>query len=169
MRESCSRRAPGASRRPQLWGREIATLGNEMKVDRGNSGKMTNSIRGTTPEIERRAIEMRRRMTSAELKLWDAIKSQRLSRVRFRAQHPVGVWILDFYCPALKLVIELDGKSHESKVEYDEIRTATLEAHGYRVIRFKNEEVLNDLSGVLARILLIVQELSHERIPGEDI
>ena len=140
-----------------------------MKVDRENSGKMTNSIRGTTPEIERRAIEMRRRMTPAELKLWVAIKSQKFSGMRFRAQHPVGVWILDFYCPALKLVIELDGNSHDSKVEYDAIRTANLEAHGYRVIRFKNEEVFNDLSSVLARMRLIVQELSHERIPSKEI
>ena len=160
------RRAPGVSRRTQLWGRDW-NVGKVMKVDRENSGKMTNSIRGTTPEIERRAVEMRWRMTPAELKLWEAIKSQQFSKMRFRAQHPVGVWILDFYCPALKLVIELDGNSHESKVEYDAIRTANLEAHGYRVIRFKNEEVLYDLGGVLARMRLIVKELSQERIPDE--
>ena len=84
--------------------------------------------------------------------LWEAIRSVYLREIRFRAQHLVGVWILDFYCPKLKLVIEVDGKSHESQSEYDAIRTATLESHGYRVLRFKNEEVLNDLQNVLGRI-----------------
>ena len=113
---------------------------------------MTASIRGTTPEIERRAKEMRQSLTPAEEMLWEAIRSVTLREIRFRAQHPVGVWILDFYCPKLKLVIEVDGKSHESQSEYDAIRTATLESHGYHVLRFKNEEVLNDLQNVLDRI-----------------
>ena len=113
---------------------------------------MTASIRGTTPEIERRAKEMRQSLTPAEEMLWEAIRSVYLREIRFRAQHAVGVWILDFYCPKLKLVIEVDGKSHESQSEYDAIRTATLESHGYHVLRFKNEEVLNDLQNVLDRI-----------------
>ena len=119
-----------------------------MKVDRESSGKMTASIRGTTPEIERRAKEMRSNLTPAEGILWEAIKGIYFQEVRFRSQHPVGVWILDFYCPKIKLVIEVDGKSHESRSEYDAIRTATLESHGYHVLRFKNEEIFEDLQNV---------------------
>ena len=133
-----------------------------MKVDRESSGKMTASIRGTTPEIERRAKEMRRNLTPAEGMLWEAIKSVYLQEIRFRSPHPVGVWILDFYCPKLKLVIEVDGKSHESQSEYDAIRTATLEYHGYYVLRFKNEEIFKDLQKVLDRIKSITLQLSEK-------
>ncbi len=115
--------------------------------------KTTPRIRGTTPEIEAAARCLRRNMTPAEKKLWEALKGKKLSGLKFRAQHPVGPFILDFYCPVCKLVIELDGGVHEGQAEYDETRTQQLKDYGYRVIRFRNEEVLTDLPSVLQRIL----------------
>ena len=114
--------------------------------------KTTPRVRGTTPEIEAAARRLRTNMTPAEQILWQALRGRQLDGLRFRAQHPVGRFILDFWCPACRLAVELDGGVHESQQEQDTARTAHLEAHGYHVIRFRNEEVLNDLPSVLKRI-----------------
>ena len=98
------------------------------------------------------ARDLRRRLTTAERVLWAAVRQRQLGGLRFRRQHPAGPYILDFFCPAGGLVIELDGAGHETTREYDEERTRYLAAYGYRVIRFKNEEVLRNLSRVLAQI-----------------
>jgi very-short-patch-repair endonuclease len=92
-------------------------------------------------------------MTAAEAKLWAALPRRQLGGLRFRAQHAVGPFILDFYCPARKLVVEVDGPSHDSREEDDRLRSEHLAAYGYRVIRFSNDEVLRQLDSVLARIL----------------
>ncbi|MDH4138607.1 MAG: DUF559 domain-containing protein [Anaerolineae bacterium] len=118
-----------------------------------SQNKTTPRIRGTTPEIEAAARRLRRNMTPAEKKLWEALKGKKLGGLKFRAQHPVGPFILDFYCPACKLAVELDGGVHEERAEYDEARAQQLEDYGYRIIRFRNEEVLTDLRTVLERIL----------------
>ena len=70
----------------------------------------------------------------------------------FALQHPVGNFILDFYCPAYKLAIEVDGKIHENQIEYDRSRTNKLAEHGYTVLRFSNEQVMNHLPEVLKEI-----------------
>ncbi len=114
--------------------------------------KTTPRIRGTTPEIEAAARRLRRNMTPAEQKLWDALKGKQLDGLKFRPQHPVGPFILDFWCPARKLVVELDGGSHEGREAEDKARTQRLRDYGYRVIRFRNEEVLTDLPSVLEQI-----------------
>jgi len=114
--------------------------------------KTTPRIRGTTPEIEAAARRLRRNMTPAEQKLWDALKGRQLDGLKFRPQHPVGPFILDFWCPARKLVVELDGGSHAGREAEDEARTQQLQDYGYRVIRFRNAEVLADLPSVLGRI-----------------
>lgn len=85
-------------------------------------------------------------MTPAEQELWDALQNKRLDGLKFRRQHPVGPFILDFWCPACKLVVELDGEVHDGQMDYDDARTQQLRDYGYRVIRFRNEEVLNDLA-----------------------
>jgi very-short-patch-repair endonuclease len=111
--------------------------------------KTTPFIRGSTLAIERRASELRRQMTSAESKLWQAIRRKQLDGLRFRAQHPVGRFILDFYCPEHKLVVEVDGSIHEDNKERDEERTACLAAFGYIVVRVQNSEIETNLSAVL--------------------
>jgi very-short-patch-repair endonuclease len=95
---------------------------------------------------------MRREPTPAEKVLWDVLRGRGLDGLRFRRQHPVGRFVLDFYCPIHKLAVEVDGEVHDAQQERDAERTAVIEAHGYRVIRFRNEEVLDNLPGVLARI-----------------
>ncbi|MBE9114989.1 endonuclease domain-containing protein [Lusitaniella coriacea LEGE 07157] len=120
--------------------------------------KTHQRLRGTTPEIDQAARKLRHQPTSAEFRLWQALRSKKLNGLRFRRQHPVGRFILDFYCPSCKLAIELDGAIHQRQAEYDAARTQQLEQFGYRVIRFRNEQVMEDLPGVLAEIAQIASE-----------
>ncbi len=109
-------------------------------------------IRGTVPELEQAAWRLRQNLTPAEARLWRSLRNRQLEGLRFRCQHPVGRFILDFYCPSQKLVIEVDGGVHDEQAEYDAARTEQLEAYGYRVLRFTNEAVMADLNGVLEEI-----------------
>jgi very-short-patch-repair endonuclease len=100
-----------------------------------------------------RAREMRRLPTSAEKLLWQALRSNQLG-VRFRRQHPIGPYIVDFYAPERKLVIEVDGDPHfeSEQVEYDLARTTYLDTMDVRVKRYTNGQVHGDLASVLADI-----------------
>ena len=109
-------------------------------------------IRNTTPEIEQAARKLRKNLTPAEARLWSTLRNRQLEGLRFRCQHPVGNFILDFYCPACKLVVEVDGEIHDRQADYDDARTSKLAGYGYKVLRFSNKQVLNDLPGVLAKI-----------------
>jgi very-short-patch-repair endonuclease len=113
-------------------------------------------IRGTTQELDARARELRRAPTEAEAVLWNALRGWELAK--FRRQHAVDRFILDFYCPAKKLCVEVDGAIHDEQQERDELRTAFLEARGIRVIRFCNEEVLAQTRTVLFRIQAALAE-----------
>ncbi len=117
-------------------------------------------IRGAADFMQVAARQMRRAMTPAERILWAAIRGKRLNGLRFRAQHPVGSFVLDFFCPSCKLVVEVDGGIHDGEEERDRARTQYLSAYGYRVIRFRNEEILTALDTVLARILDVALSLS---------
>jgi very-short-patch-repair endonuclease len=110
-------------------------------------------------KLQGRAREMRRAMTPAEKKLW--YQFLRNAPVRFRRQRPAGWYILDFYCPEKKLVIEVDGAQHYTKegLEYDQIRTDYLESCDLKVIRFTNREVMTNLAGVSQNILEVLAEL----------
>ena len=114
--------------------------------------KNNKRIRGTTPEIEEAARKLRQNLTPAEVRLWEVLRNKQFEGLRFRCQHPVGNFILDFYCPACKLVVEVDGEIHDRHIDYDNDRTAKLAEYGYKVLRFRNEEVMNDLPKVLAEI-----------------
>ncbi len=100
------------------------------------------------------AMELRKNLTPAEDKLWDALRNRRLCGFKFRRQHPLKQFIADFYCHEKKLVIELDGEIHQKQEisEYDEGRTFELEKFGLTVLRFKNEEVLRSFDKVLDMI-----------------
>jgi len=119
---------------------------------------MRRTIRGTSRELEDAARRMRARPTSAEEVLWRALQKKQISGLRFRRQHPVGRFVLDFYCPSHKLVVEVDGAVHDAQQERDAERTKALETHGYRVLRFTNDEVLHDLPSVVARIAAVAAE-----------
>jgi very-short-patch-repair endonuclease len=96
-------------------------------------------------------------MTDAEKFLWKHLKTKQLG-AKFRRQHIVDRYIPDFICLRSKLIIEVDGGIHKFKKEYDEGRTAELNDLGYRVIRFTNEQVLNDIDSVLHSITSILKE-----------
>jgi len=90
------------------------------------------------------AREMRRFPTRAERKLWSWLRDRRFDGLKFRRQYWYIGYILDFYCEELGVAIEVDGKVHDYTWEYDEERTRKLNAHGIRVIRIKNEDLLRD-------------------------
>jgi len=99
-----------------------------------------------------RARSLRSSMTDAERMLWRAVRSKQLAGHRFRRQHPIGKYIADFACIEQKIVIELDGGQHQEQLAYDEQRSAFLQAQGWQVVRFWNNDVLNNLDGVLLGI-----------------
>ena len=98
-----------------------------------------------------RARRLRRNETEAERKLWAALRSVQLGGLHFRRQHPTGRFTLDFYCEPLRLCVEVDGGQHEGSAE-DVKRTAHLNALGIKVVRYWNNEVLNNLEGVWAHL-----------------
>jgi len=106
------------------------------------------------PEPTREAARhLRKHMTPAERALWQRLRRNQLDGWHFRRQHPVGGFIVDFFCAKAKLVVEVDGPIHQSQRAYDAERTQLLESlKDYRVIRFTNDEVLNDIDSVLAKI-----------------
>ena len=107
------------------------------------------------------ARTLRTSMTDAERKLWHALRSSQLG-VKFRHQHPIDRYIADFVCLEPKLVIEIDGGQHADDAIRDAHRTTILEAHGFKVIRFWNNEVLQNLDGV---VRVIAQELTPHPHP----
>ena len=109
---------------------------------------------GASDEIIRRARILRKTMTVAELKLWEFVCKKQLKNERFRRQHPIGKFIVDFYCHAFKLVIEIDGGIHQQEIQHerDENRTYELEKLGLTVIRFDNKKVMTNIKDVLAQI-----------------
>jgi very-short-patch-repair endonuclease len=109
-------------------------------------------IRGTTPSLVSAARQLRQNLTPAEERLWQALKNRQLRGVKFRVQHPIASFIVDFYCPQHRLIIELDGGIHSQQVEYDAARTEKLHQLGYRVIRFRNQQVMSNLNLVLQQI-----------------
>jgi very-short-patch-repair endonuclease len=104
-----------------------------------------------------RARELRRNSTDAERRLWRALRSK-LPQYKWRRQMPVGPYFADFACFAEKLIIEIDGGQHASAQLYDDRRTRFIEAQGFRVLRFWNNDVMSNADGVIQRI---AEELSR--------
>ena len=98
------------------------------------------------------ARELRRQMTWEENALWQHLRANRLQGLHFRRQQVIDGFIVDFYCHAAGLVVEVDGQVHEGQAEYDLERDRVLCARGLRIVRVRNEEIWGDLDGVLARI-----------------
>jgi very-short-patch-repair endonuclease len=108
--------------------------------------------RAKNPSLQVAARQLRRRQTPAEDALWEALRRDGLDGLHFRRQHIIDRFVLDFYCAAHKLCIEVDGGVHDQQADYDEHRTAALALHGIRVVRFRNEEILDDLPRALDRL-----------------
>ncbi len=102
------------------------------------------------------ARKMRKQMTDAELKLWNEIRAHRLMELSFRRQMPIGGYIVDFACPAKKLIVEVDGFQHGNAdtAEADLVRTQKLEALGWIILRFWNDDILRDIDNVCQHIII---------------
>ena len=118
---------------------------------------MAKRIRGTTQNIVAASRHLRLNPTPAEVKLWESLKQRQLNGLKFRRQHPIASFIVDFYCPQYRLMIEVDGDSHHQQTEYDAARTERLNQLGYQVLRFRNEEIFDHLDHVLERIAQATQ------------
>lgn len=99
-----------------------------------------------------KAKSLRQKMTLGEKLLWERLKGKKLFNLRFRRQHPINMYIVDFYCHAARLVIEIDGEIHKFQKDYDEARTEDLINFGLMILRFKNYEVEHHLDSVIEKI-----------------
>ncbi len=116
--------------------------------------------KGASPNIFSKANHLRKNMTEAESVLWEELRNKKMLGFKFRRQHPISIYIADFYCHKLKLIIEVDGKFHDNKEQQklDLNRSKELEFQGLKIIRFSNNDVLNDLPKVLKKISVKIKE-----------
>lgn len=105
-----------------------------------------------TTTTRTRAQSLRKSSTDAELRLWRVLRNRNLEKFKFRRQHPIGPYIVDFVCLEKKLVIELDGGQHVERASYDAVRSAVLAQSGFRVIRFWDNDVLTKTESVMQAI-----------------
>ena len=122
----------------------------------------SNMYYGAGPQSRTKAKDLRAKMTDAEQLLWSALRNRKLG-FKFRRQHPIGIFIVDFYCHELKLVIEVDGEVHNSgnQVDWDENRTFNLHLESIMVIRFTNAELFDNMEEVISKIQRICHERNH--------
>jgi len=106
-----------------------------------------------SPNIKTNSRKLRSELTEAETHLWQRLRARQIYGKKFRRQHPVGKYILDFACIEAKLAIEVDGGQHNELQNHDDQRTAWLEMQGWKVLRFWNNEVLQNVEGVLEEII----------------
>ena len=114
---------------------------------------MTKIYNRTSEKEKRRTL--RKNMPRAEVMLWSKIKGRQLKEYKFRRQYSVGKFVIDFYCPELKLAIEIDGETHfvnDEAKKYDEERQAFIESFGICFVRFTNTEIYKNLKGVLQKL-----------------
>lgn len=109
---------------------------------------------------------LRNDSTKAEILLWDKLKRSQFLNLKFRRQQGIGRYVVDFYCPELKLVIELDGASHNNSdsIEYDLIRSEFFNEQDIKVLRFTNENVYSNLSSVLNTMAREVEIINHSKL-----
>jgi len=112
-----------------------------------------NASDGTTD----RSRSLRREASPAEKALWAVLRNAQLGGCKFRRQQRIGPYFADFACQSAKLIVEVDGDSHADTIAYDERRTGFLEGEGYKVLRFDNADVLGNIEGVAADILIALR------------
>lgn len=133
----------------------ICTESSPLLVKEGVGGGYIHNI----PTMKSRRKSLRNNATPAEQQLWAALKGSQLDGYKFRRQHSVGCYILDFYCPVAYLAVELDGDSHfsDEAQAYDHERTLFLNSLNIHVLRFLNTDVLDNLVEVCTRILAVIK------------
>jgi very-short-patch-repair endonuclease len=117
-----------------------------------------NMFYGASRNTFEKAHELRRNMTEAEKLLWKELKNRRIFKTRFRRQHPIDIFIVDFYCHEFKLAIELDGEIHLKKevAEYDDGRTHDINKLGITILRFTNDQVFTEKDNIIRDILKLI-------------
>jgi very-short-patch-repair endonuclease len=128
--------------------------------ERGNYWEITPSLKQKMTEVAR---EFRKKPTASEDFLWQAIRSRRLDGRKFRRQQPIGAFVVDFFCGSERLIVEVDGRIHESQQERDRQRQELLESLNLKVLRVTSKQVETDLNSVL----IIIQE-SFNSTPNPD-
>lgn len=123
--------------------------GNQDEVMRHRTTKANDSF---WPRLKGEARRMRQAPTAAEELLWERLRGRRLGGFKFRRQHPIGRFVVDFFCPQAHLVVEVDGAIHMGREEEDSARTALLQSLNLRILRFKNEAVQRQTEQVLETI-----------------
>ncbi len=113
------------------------------------------------PLLKKRRRSLRKNQTDAERSLWQHLRNHRLEGLKFYRQYSVGPFILDFYCPALRFAIELDGGHHNERAQKisDTRRTAYLGQFGISVVRFWDDEVLKNIEGVVEKIMTVLKRM----------
>ena len=114
----------------------------------------------TNPKILNYAKTLRSHQTDAEQRLWYHLRAHRFLDFKFKRQKPIGNYIVDFVCLEQKLIVELDGGQHGGQMQYDQVRDAWLRGQGYRVLRFWNHDVMQQLESVLESILIALASKS---------
>ena len=117
------------------------------------------------PRETEKARQLRKGATPAERQLWVHLNARRLNSHKFSRQMPVRRYVADFLCREFRLVVEIDGYSHDLRIEYDAHRTRWLHEQGYNIIRFTNDDVLNAVEGVVVRISEILDRLKPHPQP----
>lgn len=119
---------------------------------------------GAIKPLYQRARELRKNATYAEQVLWGYLKTKPFG-LKFRRQHPYSIYILDFYCHSLKLIIEVDGSIHKLKevIDNDEERQRNLEKDGLKVVRFKNEELFHTPEKVFEQLNMLLQNIIDDK------
>lgn len=116
-------------------------------------------------KLRDRTRQLRNEQTDAEAKLWARLRARQISDVKFRRQHPIGPYVADFCCVEHRLIIEIDGGQHAEQMQSDQHRTGVLKLHGFRVLRFWNNEVLANIEAVLEQIYQVIEQPSPFPLP----
>lgn len=119
---------------------------------------------GAKPDIFEKATVLRENMTEAEKLLWEKLKDRKLFKFKFRRQHPIDIFIVDFYCHPIRLIIEVDGEYHlnSEQKEYDIGRSMELKNWGLKIIRYTNKDIFKDLDNVVSKIQKIIEKRDLE-------
>jgi very-short-patch-repair endonuclease len=137
------------------WRGGAISLNEDTEVERITEGAMLEEERGSPARRFwglKASRDLRRRATLTEKLLWEQLRHHRLDGKQYRRQHSIGPYIVDFVCPQDGLIIEIDGEIHEQQRENDAMRDDYLRSLGYTVLRFTNDQVLDNLEGVLSVI-----------------
>jgi very-short-patch-repair endonuclease len=123
--------------------------------------------RRTPASVQIRARQLRREQTDAEAKLWSYLRNRQLDGFKFRRQHPIGRFVVDFCCVDRRLIVEVDGEVHRSQAAEDQARAEALQAAGYTIARWTNDQIEHQVADVLAELRRLLNDSPSPAAAGE--